>query len=61
MFEPAPTWPYVDFGQIFMWIVANSDQIMRYDFVEARQVIHFTMSTRKRTEMFTLNKGLDVA
>ena len=27
MFEPTPTWPNFDFGQLFMWIGANNDQI----------------------------------
>ena len=25
MFEPTPTWPDYTFGQLFMWIGANSD------------------------------------
>ena len=27
MFEPTPTLPNLDFGQLFMWIGANDDQI----------------------------------
>ena len=27
MFEPTPTWPNFYFGQLFIWIEANNDQI----------------------------------
>ena len=27
MFKPTPTWPNFDFGQLFIWIEANNDQI----------------------------------
>ena len=27
MFEPTWTWPNFTFGQVFMWIGANNDQI----------------------------------
>ena len=28
MFEPTPTWPNSTFGQLFLWIGANNDQIL---------------------------------
>ena len=65
MFEPTWTWPNFTFGQLFMWIGANNDQIWlwtvwtvrimtRYDFLWARWVILSNVPNRIELDLISL-------